>query len=184
MMDKEGKESHNIFLHIANNFGFSCESNNKSSSIPVDYGKILLSISSAQEDIELLKQKLRIGDVTRDYDVDGCTHSLKSLLTSFNTKLRCLLAETGSIENKLSNPVIKNSIPLEASSQQDLIQATVDIANVVENADRLLGSATWLGDQDWPSILQTVEDIGLKLDVSASKLRTSYFSVQQLRSLE
>ena len=139
MMDKEGKDSHNIFLHIANNFGFSCESNNQSSSIPVDYGKILLSISSAQEDIELLKQKLRIGDVTRDYDADGCTHSLKSLLTSFNTKLRCLLAETGSIENKLSNPVIKNSIPLEASSQQDLIQATVDIANVVENADRLLG---------------------------------------------
>ena len=141
-MDKEGKESYNIFLHIADNFGLTSERLNKSSSIPVDYGKILLSISSAQEDIETLKQKLRLGDVTRDYDVDGCTHSLKNLLSSFNTKLKCLLAETGSIENKLSNPVIKNSIPLEASSQQDLIQATVDIANVVENADRLLGKVS------------------------------------------
>jgi hypothetical protein len=184
-MDKESKESYNVFLNIAESYGLRNKTTEiKNSTNQVDYGNVLLSIASAQEDIEALKQKLRTSDVNREYDVEGCTHNLANLLAGFNTKLKCLLAETGSIESKLSNPVIKNSLPLAADSQQDLIQATLDLANVVENADRLLGSASWLGDQDWPSILRTVEDIGAKLDSSASRLRTSYFSVQQLRSMD
>lgn len=187
-MEKETKESFNIFLDIAESYGLrepkeiqclSSESINRD-----DFGKYLMSIASAQEDIEALKHKLKTREVNNEYDFEGCTLGLMSLIVALNAKLSGLLAETSSIESKLSNPVIKNSLPLAADSQHDFIQATVDLADVVENADKLLGSASWLGDQDWSLILKTVEDISSKLDSSASKLRTTHFSVQQIRSTE
>ena len=142
-MDKESKESYNVFLDIAESYGLREPTESKClSSEPLrseNYGKYLMSIASTQEDIEALKHKLRTREVSSEYDFEGCTLGLMNLLAGLNNKLSGLLTETSSIESKLSNPVIKNSLPLSAGSHQEFIQATLDLADVVENADKLLG---------------------------------------------
>ena len=42
---------------------------------------------------------------------------------------------------------------------------------VIQEADGLLGSAAWIGNQDWQSVLRDLETLGTKIDLSASIFR-------------
>jgi len=178
-------ESNLKFLEIAEQFNVNRKTNinqNIDQKPHLHIGQLLLQISAAQEDIEELKSKFRLLEVKSDYDLSGTTCQLTQRLSQLRRNLALITQQSANIESKLSNPVIGNSLPLAADNQQHLLTATTTLSAVIQEADGLLGSAAWIGNQDWQSVLRDLETLGTKIDLSASIFRSAAFNVQQYRA--
>jgi len=182
--------SNSNILSLADQFGF--RSGDKKEEAIIDnsrteeeLGSLLVKISNLQEEIGKLKLRQKLAGNRLQYGLvckQGELTQLCNQLSILSTNLEDISSNCLSIENKLSNPVLGNSLPLCATAQGPLIESTGQLAYIVTNLDSLLGAVEWMSNQDWTSFTDQLCDVSRQLEVSTTRLRSATYNLQQFRT--
>jgi len=181
------KQTSESFIHLANQFGLSEQKgfNDTDKKEEDSLGDLLVQFSEVQEEIARLKV-VESESGYRDQHALACrTGSITTLakrLANLSDNLQTISRECPSIENKLSNPVLGNSLPFLARDHLSLIQGTHNLFSVVTQAYSLTASAEWICNQDWQTLQDQLDTLSAKLESSAARYRSACFHLQQLRS--
>jgi len=178
------------FLELADQFNFRQADKPGTKSSPEaqeNFGDILVQISKLQEEIGCLKSSASRENFSQKYSIVcqvGYLDQLTASLDSLANSLQLISRDCSSIENKLVNPVLGNSIPLSATNHRQLIDGTADLVHIVSQASSLVGSAEWICNQDWSTLNQHLVEVSERLESAASKFRSACFSIRQIRNIE
>jgi len=171
------------FLSLAKQFGFDPP---VKSVIEAEdsFGSTLLLITSMQEEISRLKLREQQAKLSARYAGLTQPASLAWLLEDLNNlsdHLTYITNNSASLQHKLTNPVISNSLPINSSLHAPLLSITQLLAEISTTSDTATASAEWINNQDWTQA-KTQLDLGQQhTEKLAARLKSSAFRIQNFR---
>eukprot|EP00092_Neocalanus_flemingeri_P003786 GFUD01004077.1.p1 GENE.GFUD01004077.1~~GFUD01004077.1.p1 ORF type:complete len:198 (-),score=61.07 GFUD01004077.1:105-698(-) len=176
-----------IFLNLASQFGFGPteeEVPEKPDASGDSFGEILLKITTLQEEISRLKLKEQQAELSKRYA--GLTQPssmswLLSDLSNLSAHLTYITNNSASLQHKLTNPVISNSLPLNSSMHTPLINITNLLAEISTSCDTAAAASEWVSNQNWSEVKDKL-DLGQQhTEKLAARLRSAAFKIQNFR---
>merc|ERR1712202_115188 len=102
-------------------------------------------------------------------------------LSNLATHLAYITNNSASLQHKLTNPVISNSLPLKSSLHTPLINITNLLAEVSTNSDTAAAASEWISNQNWSEATNRL-DLGQQhTEKLAARLRSAAFKIQTFR---
>jgi len=185
MDQKEGFMKQNqTFQSLATQFGFRPPDDDSVVEEGNSFGETLLLITTLQEDISRLKLKEQQSKLSSRYAGLTQPSSLSWVLEelcNLSSHLTYITNNSASLQHKLTNPVISNSLPLNSALHTPLINITNLLAEVCSTSDTALAAAEWMNNQDW-SRTKTQLELGQQhTEKLAARLKSSAFKIQTFR---
>ena len=94
---------------------------------------------------------------------------MMSDLTKVADNLNYILNCSASIQHKLTNPVISNSLPTNSSIHSALISITSLLADMSTGNDSATAASEWISNQDWDGVGGSLDINQQKIDVQISQ---------------
>ena len=102
-------------------------------------------------------------------------------LTKVADNLNYILNCSASIQHKLTNPVISNSLPTNSSIHSALISITSLLADMSTGNDSATAASEWISNQDWDGVGGSLDVNQQKIETLAARIRSAAFKVQLFR---
>jgi hypothetical protein len=177
-------KQNSTFLSLASQFGFDQPEQEMAEKDADSFGSTLLLITTLQEDISRLKLKEQQAALSKRYAGLTQPSSLAWLLedlSNLSTHLTYITNNSASLQHKLTNPVISNSLPINSSLHTPLINITTLLAEVSITSDTATAAAEWISNQDWTDAKNRL-DLGQQhTEKLAARLRSAAFKIQNFR---
>ena len=185
MDHKDGFMKQNrTFQSLASQFGFHPSDGDPVVEESDSFGETLLLITTLQEDISRLKLKEQQFKLSNRYAGLTQPSSLAWLLEdlcNLSSHLTYITNNSASLQHKLTNPVISNSLPINSALHTPLINITNLLAEVCSTSDTALAAAEWMNNQDWSKAKTQLELGQQHTEKLAARLKSSAFKIQTFR---